>query len=280
MKAGVRAEYSALFKDYTIVPRVSLAYKTSRKSQVSLAYGSFYQNPLSHVLKFDQDLKAQNTDHFIVNYQLNADGQIFRAEAYYKKYKDLITYDSEFIDFETGIANDGYGYAKGLDLFWRDSKTIKNIDYWVSYSYLDTKRKYRNYPMEAQPNFANTHNLSVVGKYWISDWKSQVGFSYAYATGRSYTDPNMEGFLNQKTKAYNSLSLNWAYLISPQKILYFSINNALGFKNINGYQYANTPNINGGFNRRALKPAADQFFFVGFFWTISEDKKSNQLDNL
>ena len=54
----------------------------------------------------------------------------------------------------------------------------------------------------------------------------------------------------------------------------------LGFKNINGYQYANTPDVNGDFNRRALQPAADQFFFVGFFWTISEDKKSNQLDNL
>jgi hypothetical protein len=54
----------------------------------------------------------------------------------------------------------------------------------------------------------------------------------------------------------------------------------LGFKNINGYQYANTPNMNGNFDRRTLQPAADQFFFVGFFWTISEDKKSNQLDNL
>jgi len=280
MKAGIRAEYSALFKDYSVVPRVSLAYKTSKKSQVSLAYGSFYQNPLSNVLKFNQDLTAQNTNHYILNYQLNADGQIFRAEAFYKDYNDLITYDSEFVNFETRIANDGFGFAKGLDLFWRDSKSIKNIDYWVSYSYLDTQRKYKNYPIEAQPNFANTHNLSVVGKYWISDWKSQVGFSYAYASGRSYTNPNLDGFLNQKTKSYNSLSLNWAYLVSPQKILYFSINNALGFKNVNGYQYADTANINGNFNRRTLKPAADQFFFVGFFWTISEDKKSNQLDNL
>ena len=37
--------------------------------------------------------------------------------------------------------------------------------------------------------------------------------------------------------------------------------------------------MNGDFARRALQPAADQFFFVGFFWTISDDKKSNQLDN-
>ena len=37
--------------------------------------------------------------------------------------------------------------------------------------------------------------------------------------------------------------------------------------------------LDGNFNRRALQPATDQFFFVGFFWTISDDKKSNQLNN-
>ena len=280
LKAGVRVEYSELFKELKVAPRLSLAYKTSKKGQVSLAYGNFYQNPLSNVLKFNQDLKAQSTTHYILNYQMNADGKIFRAEAFYKDYNSLIKYDSQFVDFNTNITNDGFGYAKGLDLFWRDSKSIKNIDYWVSYSYLDSERDYRNYPMKAQPNFVNTHNLSVVGKYWIADWKSQVGFSYIFASGRTYTNPNDLGFLNAKTKSYNSLSLNWAYLISQQKILYFSINNAFGYKNINGYQYANMPNINGNFARRAIRPAADQFFFVGFFWTISEDKKSNQLDNL
>ncbi len=280
MKTGVRAEYSELFKELNIAPRLSLAYKTSDKSQISLAYGNFYQNPNSDVLKFEQDLKAQNTSHYIFNYQFNDEGKIFRAEAYYKNYDNLIKYDDEFPSFDSNYNNQGDGFARGLDLFWRDSKSIKNVDYWLSYSYLDSERDYRSYPKAAQPNFANTHNLSVVGKYWINDWKSQVGFSYAYASGRTYTNPNLDGFLNQKTKSYNSLSINWAYLISQQKILYFSVNNVLGIRNVNGYQYANTPDMNGNFARQTLRPAADQFFFVGFFWTISEDKKSNQLDNL
>lgn len=279
LKVGIRAEYSHLFDKINVSPRTSLAYKTSNKSQVSLAYGDFYQAPTSEVLKFNPNINPQKASHYIFNYQFNNDGKIFRAETYYKDYVDLLNYDSDngFID---NIINDGNGYAKGLDLFWRDSKSLKHIDYWVSYSYLDTKRKYKNYPTEAQPNFANKHNLSIVGKYWIDDWKSQVGFSYGFASGRTYTNPNMEGFLNSKTKSFNSLSLNWAYLISQQKILYFSVNNVLGFKNINGYQYSNTPDLNGGFSRRALTPAADQFFFVGFFWTISDDGKDNQLDNL
>mgnify|MGYP000333151278 FL=1 len=279
-KTGLRAEYTEIFKDFTLAPRLSMAYKTSGKSQLSLAYGNFYQNPSSYILKFNQDLKPQNTSHYILNYQYNADRKIFRAEAYYKKYDNLVKFNDEFPDFNSNYNNDGDGFAKGIDFFWRDSKSIKNFDYWLSYSFLDTKRDYRNFTTKAQPNFANTHNLSVVGKYWVDAWRSQVGFSYGFASGRTYTNPNESGFLNNKTKPYNSLSLNWAYLISPQKILYASVNNVLGFKNVNGYQYANTPDINGNFARRTLQPAADQFFFVGFFWTISEDKKSNQLDNL
>ncbi|MBO3100204.1 TonB-dependent receptor [Gelidibacter pelagius] len=280
LKAGVRIDYSQLFKAAEIAPRLSLAYKTSKRSQVSLAYGNFYQNPNNDILKFDQALQPQNTEHYIFNYQYNAEGRIFRAEAYYKNYKRLVKYDSEFIDFDTNFDNSGSGYAKGIDLFWRDNKNIKNVDYWISYSFLDTERDYKDYPYASQPNFVNVHNLSVVGKYWIDKWKSQVGFSYAFASGRKYTDPNADGFLNAKTKSYNNLSLNWAYLLSPQKILYFSVNNALGFKNVNGYQYTNTADMNGDFSRRAMRPAADQFFFVGFFWTISDDGTDNQLDNL
>ena len=172
------------------------------------------------------------------------------------------------------------GYAKGIDFFWRENKNIKNVDYWISYPFLDLKQDYKNYPWASQPSFVNTHNLSVVGKYWVEALRSQVRFSYGFASGRNYSDPNYDGFLNAKTKSYNNLSLNWAYLISPQKIIYFSVNNALRSKNINGYQFSNTADVNGNFLKRALRPAEDQFFFIGFFWTISDKGTDNQLRNL
>ncbi len=280
LKLGIRGEYSELFKEFTVSPRVSFAYKTGKNSQLSLAYGDFYQQPESDVLKFTNNLEAVNTQHYIMNYQYSANNRIFRAEVYRKEYNNLVTYNEDFPDFESTFLNNGNGYAQGLDLFWRDNETLKNIDYWVSYSYLDTERKYKNYPISATPSFANTHNVSVVGKYWIEDWKSQVGFSYQFASGRPYTDLNQSGFLQNTAKSYNNISLNWAYLISQQKILYVSVNNATAFKNVNGYQYANTPDSNGNFARRELRPAADQFFFVGFFWTIGGGGTDNQLDNL
>jgi outer membrane cobalamin receptor len=279
-KVGVRGDRYELSDEFQVAPRVSFAYKTSKNGQLSMAYGSFYQNANSSALKFDQDIKSQSTKHYIMNYQFVNDGRLFRAELYRKEYDNLVKFDTDFESFESNFDNSGSGFAQGLDIFWRDNKSIKNVDYWLSYSYLDTERDYRNFPTQAQPNFANTHNFSAVAKYWIEDWKSQVGFSYTYASGRPFTNQNTEDFLGDMTQSFNSISLNWAYLISPQKILYLSVNNALGFKNINGYQYANTPDINGDFARRSLKPAADQFFFIGFFWTISEDGSDNQLNDL
>ncbi|WP_299101546.1 TonB-dependent receptor [uncultured Winogradskyella sp.] len=280
LKIGMRADYSSVFKTTEVAPRAALAYKTSKNGQFSLAYGNFFQNPNRDVLKFSQDLRAEKTSHYILNYQYVNNGKIFRAEAYRKDYDNLIKYNTDFVQFDSDFNSSGNGYAQGLDFFWRDNTSIKNVDYWLSYSYLDTERNYQNFETSAQPNYATNHNLSIVGKYWIDSWKSQVGLSYSFSSGRPFTNPNTNQLLSERTKSYNSLSLNWAYLLDQQKILYFSVNNVLGFRNINGYQYSNTPDIDGQFNRRALTPAADQFFFVGFFWTISEDKTDNQLDNL
>jgi len=280
MKLGVRAEYSDLLAGFTISPRVSLAYKSSTNGQFSLAYGDFYQNPLPEYLKYDQSLDTEKTSHYILNYQYANDGKTFRVEAYYKEYDQLTKYDTRLVQFDSEFNNLGSGYASGLDIFWRDNKNIKNLDYWISYSYLDTERDYRNFREKATPNFAPKHNFSLVTKYWIEEWRSQVGMSYNFGSGRPYDNPNTTDFMAEKTRAYNNISVNWAYLISQQKILYFSVSNATGFNNVSGYQYANTTNTDGVFERRSIRPTADTFFFVGFFWTISADKSSNQLDNL
>lgn len=279
-KIGLRTEYSQLLKEFTLSPRVSLAYKASANGQFSLAYGHFYQNPKNDYLKFNSNFKAENTSHIIANYQYVKDKQILRVEAYYKNYKDLVKYDTNFTLPTSNYSNDGFGYAKGLDVFWRDNKSFTNTDYWISYSFLDTKRNYKNYAASVTPSFVAKHNLSVVVKHFVTEWKSQIGFSYNYASGRNFTNPNITGFLNDQTKSYNALNVNWAYLISQQKILYISISNVLGTKNVNGYQYSNQQNNSGNFDRRAITPSADSFFFVGFFWTISDNKNDNQLQNL
>ncbi|MFX0556654.1 TonB-dependent receptor [Maribacter sp. CXY002] len=279
MKLGARIEHHELMGS-KVSPRISFAYKSSAKGQFSLAYGDFYQNPLTEYAKYDQDLLVEKTSHYILNYQYLDNRKTFRAELYYKNYDNLVKFNTPLPQFDSAYNNTGNGYATGLDVFWRDTNSFKNLDYWISYSYLNTERDFRNFSEKATPNFAPRHSFSLVTKYWMSNWRSQIGFSYNYGSGRPFDNPNTDAFMAEKTKAYNNLSVNWAYLLSQQKILYFSVSNVAGFNNVNGYQYANTANEIGKYERRTIKPTTDTFFFVGFFWTLSKDHKSNQLDNL
>ena len=135
-----------MLEQFTVSPRASFAYKTGRKSQLSIAYGDFYQNPGNDFLKFSQDFEAQKTLHYIANYQYSNNGRIFRAEAFRKEYSSLVTFDTDFASFDSEYGNNGSGFAQGLDIFWRDNTSVKNMDYWVSYSLLDSERQYLNYP--------------------------------------------------------------------------------------------------------------------------------------
>lgn len=281
-KVGFRASNNQLLDEIAIAPRISLAYKIAKSSQISMAYGDFTQTPNVDYIKYSKfhQFESEKSSHYILNYQYNKNGKTLIAEAYYKDYSNLVKYDTPTIQYNSIFNNSGFGYAKGVDLFWRDGTTFKNLEYWISYSYIDSERDYKNFPTQATPSFIANNSLSVVTKYWISDWKSQIGFTNSFSTGRPYNNPNETQFMNGKTKSYNNLSFNWAYLLSQQKILYFSVSNVLGSQNVYGYDYAKNPNSNGVYNRTAITPTADRFFFVGFFWTISNDKKDNQLKNL
>lgn len=279
-KVGVRFNYNQILDESRLSPRVSLAYKTGEHSQFALAYGLFSQSPQQDYLKYQTDFTTEKAAHYIFNYQYSHNRRTLRAEGYYKDYKDLVQYDTEMPVFNSQFSNSGYGYATGLDIFWRDSKTFRNTEYWVSYSFIDTERLYKNFPELVTPHFVANHTASAVVKYWVQDWRSQLGLSHTFHTGRPFDNPNQPGFMTGKTRDYHSMGFNWAYLMSPQKILYFSVSNVLGNQNVFGYEYAQTPNAVGIFERRAITPTADRFFFIGFFWTLSDDKKSNQLKNL
>ena len=277
---GLRSSNASIVDEFTVEPRVSFAYKVSENSQFSMAYGSFNQTAKQDYLKFDSNLEYESTSHYILNYMYNIQGRMFRAEAYFKDYKNLVKFDGAQASFDSNYNNKGFGYAKGLDLFWRDSKTIKNLEYWVSYSFIDSERDFKNYETQVTPSFVANHNFSVVTKYFVSKWRSQIGVTYSFNSGRPYDNPNMNEFMSEKTKSYNNLSLSWAYLVSQQKILFLSVTNILGAENVFGYQYANSPDLSGQFQRQAITQSANRFIFVGFFWTISDNKKTNNLDNL
>ncbi|PHN01035.1 TonB-dependent receptor [Flavilitoribacter nigricans] len=279
-RVGLRSEYVALSRDLHLAPRLSLAYKTTENSQFSAAFGHFRQTVQNEWLMRSPDLAQEQAEHYILNYQITAGKRTFRIEAYHKRYRDLIKYTTGADQLPQQLSNGGSGYARGVDLFWRDNRTFRNVDYWVSYSYLDTERDYRNYPSAATPHFAARHNFSVVYKHFITGLKSQIGLTYTYGSGRPYHDPNRPGFMEERTPAYRDLSANLSYLFRDNIILHLSASNVLGREQIFGYEYAARPDENGSYPGRAIRPPAPRFLFAGIFITFSPDAVLNQLPNL
>ncbi len=270
MKVGLRLERSNLLDEYNLAPRLSLAYKTGEGAQMSIAYGRFYQTPENEFLRYDTGLEFESADHYIINYQKIINKRVFRIEGYYKNYDSLVKFNPER---PWELNNQGDGYARGVDLFFRDRKTVKYGDYWISYSFLDTERDYRDFPSPAAPFFASAHNGSVVYKHWVPKITTSLGITYSFASGRPYNDPNLDTFQSEKTRAYQDLSISASYLTNVLRnftIFYISISNVPGFKQSFGFRYAPSPDANGNFPSFEVKPDASRFFFIGVFMNIGQ----------
>ena len=285
-KLGVRYEHSTVINRSDIAPRLSLAYRTGAQAQVSLAYGIFYQKPENSQLFFTQNVGFTKATHYIINYQKMTKDQTFRVEAYYKKYDDLIKTVPVNYFFST-YDNSGSGYAKGVELFWRDKKTIKNFDYWISYSYLDTKRNYLNYTSQLTPNFAATHTASIVMKRFFTKLRSGVNLTYSFATGRPYYNFVLDSVNKYKlaesgkTKDYNSLNFSAEYVPSfanPKArtflVLFASVSNVLGYNAVYGYNFSYS-----GQYKQAITPPASRFYFIGCFLSWGVDRSQDAINN-
>jgi vitamin B12 transporter len=291
-KFGGRFEHSSLLDKANVVPRISLAYKVGNKAQASLAYGIFYQKPeKDYYLRgyAYNNLLYTKATHYIANYQRVSRDYTLRIEGYYKKYANLVkTYGANNAGIIDSVANGGYGEAKGIELFWRDRKTLKNVDYWISYSYLDTKRDYLNYPYAIQPNFAANHTASVVVKKFVTKIKTQFNGSYTFATGRPYYNIRYSNSAGKyqiadqgKTISYNNLSFSVNYLptIGNTKtknfvVWVFSVNNVLGSNQVFGYNYSYN-----GLRKDPVLPTARRFYFLGCFLSFGVDRSDDVINS-
>ncbi len=280
LRTGLRAGSSTLAETQWLDPRFSIAYQLTKAGQLSIAAGNFHQLPVENLRILNQDLQNSESKHLILNYLYSSEGITFRLESFYKSYENLVTFEG-IPENPTSVQNGGYGSAKGIDFFFRDRKNIKNTDYWVTYSYVDSKRKFAQFQNPVQPGFAPKHNVSVVVKHFVSELKSQIGASFAFNDGYSFTNPNVDNSeMNDKTKSYQDLSLSWSYLPRPNLIIHLGCTNVLGRENVFGYNFSSKPNSQGLFESLPQGQVAPRFLFLGIFLTLSKDKTANQLNNL
>jgi hypothetical protein len=278
VKPGLRAEHSELLKSTTIGPRLSMALRAGLYGQFGFAGGVFYQNPDNLYLLSGYRPGMQHAIHSILNYMWNKQDRTLRMEVYYKDYKQLVRErfnaftPGQFRNSVTGVVdNSGYGYAKGFELFWRDRKSVKNLDYWVSYSYIDTRRLYANYAAEATPTFIANHNLNLISKYYIEKLQTQINLTYSYASGRPYYNASNPTFLGDRTPDYHNVSMTINYLTHIKKwftVVYAGVDNMTNQHNIFGYRYSAD-----GKTRTEVRPALYRTFFIGANFSLSEFNK-------
>lgn len=276
-RIGVRAENSKILKKSNLAPRVSVAYRLGKYDQLNFAYGKFYQTPQKDYLFYSTDYDFENSTHYILNYQYIGLRRIFRIELYYKDYDNLAKGSTQTYPVynlpEVPFNNDGKGYAKGIDIFWRDQETFDNVDYWVSYSYLDTERDFSNYPTMVFPTFATPHTLSVVFKFWVQSITTLFAGTYSFSTGRPYFNPNNPEFLGDKASNYNNFSINFSHvtnIFDNFTVIFASIDNVFGFRNIYSYRYSWDGSI-----RKPVVPEALRSFFIGCFVSIGSNNPYN-----
>lgn len=276
-KIGLRVEYSSLLNKTNLAPRISFAYRLNDGGQFNFAYGLFYQKPDIIYLLQNKNLNYTEATHYVINYQKKANNRLLRIEAYYKKYKDLVITLPD-------TAGNGTGYAKGIELFFRDKRTFKNFDYWFTYTYLDTKRKYLNYPFEIQPNFATPHTASIAIKRYFQDLNFSANLSYSIATGRPYynfqTSADGKSIIADqgKTNMYNQMNLSFAYLFTIFKNwknkdfsgIGFGMSNVFGTKQIFNYKYS----ANGLYKEPVTLPST-RSFYIGLFMTFGIDRRDD-----
>ncbi|MCW3089090.1 MAG: TonB-dependent receptor [Ferruginibacter sp.] len=287
-KIGTRLEHSEIINQWNIAPRLSLAYKLADNSQASLAYGIFYQNPERKLLPAAAGIDYSKAAHYIFQYTRQTRDYTLRTELFYKKYDDLYKTAPGFNGRELAVNNNGFGDAKGIEFFWRDKKTIKNVDYWFSYSYLDTKRNFLNYPTAIQPSFAANHTAAFVFKRFVLPWKTGFNFSYNFATGRPYYNIGFDSSLSKytikdqgKTINYNSMSFSINYLPNLGKtnaktfaVWVLGINNVLGQKQVFSYNYSSNGN-----RKEAVTPPSKRFVFIGCFLSFGIDRTQDAINN-
>ncbi|MBK8808184.1 MAG: hypothetical protein IPO21_16780 [Bacteroidales bacterium] len=198
VRHGYRYEYSKINNENTISPRISVAYKINALSQLSFAWGIFRQLQADDYMKFNNSLPSSQALQYIVNYQIKKNDRLLRTEVYYKSYAKLIQYTQLNNPNPNLYSSTGSGDAYGIDVFYKDAKTIKNADFWISYSYIKTQRKYKDYTKFVQPDYVSPHSVNVVYKHFVPKLKTQFGLSYTYASGKMYNNPNQNEYMSSK----------------------------------------------------------------------------------
>ena len=253
---STRLEYTDYNSQWSWAPRFSISYLTD-KMQFSGILGLYNQSPEEDYIAVNgKNLSQESASHYILSASYDFNGRVLKSEIYYKDYSKLALIDNSY------YTSKGHGYSKGIDLYFLDDTSIKNIRYSLSYSFNDSKRLYKDFPILSRPQYYTKHNFSFSMRYFFPKIKTYLSIAERYASGRPYEDPNKQGFYNSYTSHYNSLDMNGTFLLNKSVILYTSVTNILNRENVYQYNFSNAPDVNGTYRKQPVTASRDRFFYI------------------
>ena len=255
---SIRGEYTSLNREWNLSPRLCINYYLGNL-MLSAAGGRYTQLPGNRYLANNNGLRTEVCTQYNLGAQYNYQGRFMKAEIYYKQYSHLVLGTLPTVDCQQLLTSQGHGYSRGVDLFFQDAVTIKRLEYQLSYTYNDSKRKYREYEEMTTPQYITKHNASLVLKYTIPTMNLILGLTNRFSSGRPFHNPLYAGIMNDRVKPYNSLDFALTYLATRKIIVHASASNILARKNVFG-------KVNG----QPIYASSDHFFYVGVFITLGK----------
>lgn len=179
---GARADYASNADDWEVDPRAALAWRIDSRQTLRLATGRYHQPVLAQYrdpVYGNPRLEPMEAEHWIAGYEWSSEHTDVRVETFRKNYHHLITNDAA-----TFYANDGFGFARGVDVFLQGN--LKWLSGWMSYGYLDTRRKEFSDPRLLPSVYGVRHSITLVAN-WQYNPVWSLGARYTGSTGTPYT---------------------------------------------------------------------------------------------
>lgn len=253
-----RTEYTSLNRKVNFSPRLAMNYYWGNV-MFSGTFGRYTQMPEERYLMRQSKLQSETCIQYNLGIQYEHGDRFYNAEFYYKDYSRLALMEIN-TEIETPFfTSNGYGYSRGIDLFFRDRALFKNLEYQLSYTHNISKRKYKEYRELTTPQYATRHNAALVVKYSVPSLHTIVGVTNRFSSGRPYHNPARPGLMNDEVKPYNSLDLGLTFLVSKKVIIHASATNILCRQN----EFGKVDN-------RAVLASSDHFFYIGVYITLGK----------
>ncbi len=280
LTSGVRALYQSLASGVALLPRLSLSMQPQAQHLISLEVGKYadldeYYQSHGH-LPSERQVAYQAS----LTYQWRpARHQLLRLVVYDKEYRRLLRLvHPELYQW----SYDGRGYARGLDLLWRQTGLIPNLEHWLSYSYTDAQRMSLLSPGLETPSYVARHTLSLITKWWCPPLGSLINATIAYRSGLTYHNPNLEGagYFNAWVPARWSLDLSYNYPFRQGKLSGVLFVGALGLLSTDlplGYRFSDE-RLGDHYPSLAITSPTKPMLMVGLFLNIGVDRRKDHLN--